>query len=95
MAFTRALDLATGSKRGPVVVGFAIAGMVIAWAVQLPFLPLGVPMPGLIAVGVGVLPGAQAADECLRWPQIRNAIAITKPNATAPTATMPIRSVRT
>lgn len=52
-AFTRVLDLATGRKRGPVVVGFAIAGICLAWAMQLLFVPFGVARLGLLAVAVG------------------------------------------
>lgn len=52
-AFTRSLDFATGKKRGPVVVGFAIGGIALAWATQLIFVPFGVAMYGLVAVGVG------------------------------------------
>jgi hypothetical protein len=53
-AFTRALDFATRRKRGPAVVGFAVAGITIAWAMQFLFLPAQFVMYGLVAVGVGV-----------------------------------------
>ena len=51
--FTRVLDFATGKKRGPVVVAFAIGGIALAWSVQLLFVPLGLAKFGIIAVGVG------------------------------------------
>ncbi len=52
-AFTRLLDFATGRKRGPVVVSFASAGIVLAWLVSLPFAP-AVGAFGLVAVGIGI-----------------------------------------
>ena len=52
--FTRAMDFATGRKRGPAVVAFAIAGIGIAWAMQFLFLPAQFVLYGLVAVGVGV-----------------------------------------
>lgn len=52
-AFTRILDVATGGKRGPVVVAFAIAGIVLAWSMQLPFVPIRLALYGLVAVGIG------------------------------------------
>lgn len=51
--FTRMLDFATGRKRGPAVVTFAIAGILLAWAMQLLFVDWTVARYGLIAVGVG------------------------------------------
>lgn len=51
-AFTRMMEFATGRKRGPAVVGFAIAGIAIAWAMQLLFLPWELALYGLVAVGV-------------------------------------------
>ena len=53
-AFTRVMELATGSKRGPVVVAFALAGMLIAWSMLLFFIPFGFAVPGLLAVGAGL-----------------------------------------
>lgn len=52
-AFTRVLDFATGKKRGPAVVAFAIAGIALAWSIQLFFVPFGLAKFGIIAVGVG------------------------------------------
>jgi hypothetical protein len=55
IAFTRVMQFATGNKRGPAVVGFAIAGIVIAWAMQpLLFVEPRAAMYGLVAVGVAV-----------------------------------------
>ncbi len=52
-AFTRLLELVTRRKRGPYVVGFAMMGIGIAWAMQpLFFVPLGIALYGLVAVGV-------------------------------------------
>ncbi len=51
--FTAAIDFATGKKRGPAVVAFAILGMVIAWSMQLPFVPVRLAAFGLVAVGFG------------------------------------------
>jgi hypothetical protein len=53
-AFTRLLEWASGRKRGPVMVGLAIAGILIAWGMTVPFLPVRVALYGLVAVGVGV-----------------------------------------
>jgi len=52
--FTRAMELATGRKRGPVVVGCAVAGIGIAWGMQFLFVPTHIALYGLVAVGVGV-----------------------------------------
>ncbi len=52
-AFTRAMELATGRKRGPMVVAFAIAGMALAWGMLPLFVPMRVALYGLVAVGVG------------------------------------------
>ncbi len=52
-AFTRAMELATGRKRGPMVVAFAIGGMALAWAMLPLFVPMRVALYGLVAVGVG------------------------------------------
>ncbi len=51
--FTRAMEVATGRKRGIPVVAFAVGGMVLAWAMLPLFVPLRVAMPGLLAVGIG------------------------------------------
>lgn len=51
--FTRAMELATGRKRGPAVVAFAIGGMVLAWSMLWLFVPMRVALYGLVAVGVG------------------------------------------
>ncbi|MFN0094544.1 MAG: B-box zinc finger protein [Dehalococcoidia bacterium] len=53
-AFTRLLDYATGHKRGPVVIGIAIAGIALAWGIQLLYVPVRVGLYGLVAVGVGI-----------------------------------------
>jgi hypothetical protein len=51
-AFTRALEVATGRKRGPVVVSFAIAGICVAWGMTLLFIPMRVALYGLVAAGI-------------------------------------------
>lgn len=51
--FTRAMEYATGRKRGPVVVAFAIGGIVLAWAMLPLFVPMRVALYGLVAVGIG------------------------------------------
>jgi hypothetical protein len=51
--FTKAMDWSTRRKRGPVVISLAVAGMLIAWGIQLLFLPWGFVAPGLLAVGIG------------------------------------------
>jgi hypothetical protein len=51
-AFTRALEVATGRKRGPVVVSFAIAGIGVAWGMTLLFVPLRLAFYGLVAAGI-------------------------------------------
>lgn len=53
-AFTRILDVATGRKRGPTVVWFASAGIVIAWSMLLLFVPVRMALYGLVAVGIGI-----------------------------------------
>jgi hypothetical protein len=52
-AFTRALDLATGRKRGPAVVTFALVGIGIAWSMQFLFVDPRFAMYGLVAAGIG------------------------------------------
>lgn len=53
-AFTRLMDFATGRKRGPVVVGCAVAGIFIAWGMQVIFIDLRFALYGLVAAGLGV-----------------------------------------
>lgn len=53
-AFTRMMELATGRKRGPMVVGFAIFGIAIAWSMQLLFVDPRVALYGLVAAGVAI-----------------------------------------
>ena len=52
--FTRIMEVATGRKRGPVVVGCAIGGIGIAWAMQIAIIGLGIALWGLVAAGIGV-----------------------------------------
>ena len=53
-AFTRMMEFATGRKRGPMVVGFAIFGIAIAWSMQLLFVDPRVALYGLVAAGVAI-----------------------------------------
>lgn len=53
-AFTRMMDMATRRKRGPVILGCAIAGLVVAWLIQLAMVNGQILVGGLIALGVGV-----------------------------------------
>lgn len=53
-AFTRAMDVATGRKRGPVVAGLAALGIGIAWAMTLLFIPINIALYGLVAAGIGI-----------------------------------------
>ncbi len=53
-AFTRVMEFATGHKRGPTVVAFAIVGIGIAWGMQFLFVDPQIAMYGLLAVGVAV-----------------------------------------
>ena len=53
-AFTRMMDVATGRKRGPAIVGFAVFGIAIAWGMQLLFVDIRFAMYGLVAVGVAI-----------------------------------------
>lgn len=53
-AFTRVMEFATGRKRGPMVVGFAILGIAIAWSMQLLFVDPRVALYGLVAAGIAV-----------------------------------------
>lgn len=50
--FTRLLDVATGRKRGPLVVTFAMVGIGIAWSMQVVFVGLNFALYGLVAAGV-------------------------------------------
>jgi predicted lipid-binding transport protein (Tim44 family) len=52
-AFTRIMEFATGSKRGPAVVAFAVAGMLIASSVLIFLAGFAFAVPALIAVGAG------------------------------------------
>lgn len=52
-AFTRVMEFATGGKRGPVVVAFAVGGMLIAWSVLILFVGFAFAVPALVAVGAG------------------------------------------
>jgi hypothetical protein len=54
-AFTRMMEFATGRKRGPVVVAFAVVGIGIAWAIQMAIVgDFRFALYGLVAVGVAV-----------------------------------------
>jgi hypothetical protein len=52
--FTRLLEWASGRKRGPVMIGLAVMGIVIAWGMTLAALPVRIALYGLVAVGVGI-----------------------------------------
>lgn len=52
--FTRLLEFATGGKRGPGMVGFAIGGIVLAWVVLILFGGQHFALWGLVAAGIGV-----------------------------------------
>ena len=51
--FTRMMDFATGRKRGPMVVAFAIGGIALAWGTQAAMVGFDVARFGLLAVGIG------------------------------------------
>lgn len=51
--FTWLLDFATGKKRGPIVVGCAVGGMLVAWGMQFLFVRPEIALYGLVAVAVG------------------------------------------
>lgn len=51
--FTRAMDWATGSKRGNGVVACAIGGILIAWGMQFLFVPPQFALWGLVVVAIG------------------------------------------
>lgn len=52
-AFTKMMEFATRGKRGPVIVSFAIGGILVAWAMQIFFVPFFIVQIELLAVGVG------------------------------------------
>lgn len=52
--FTRLLEFATGGKRGPGMIAFAIGGIVLAWAVLVLLAGSQFALWGLIAAGIGV-----------------------------------------
>ena len=52
--FTRLLEFATGGKRGPGMVGFAIGGIVLAWGVLVVLGGSHFAVWGLVAAGIGV-----------------------------------------
>ncbi len=52
--FTRLMEFATGGKRGPAVVGFAVGGIAIAWGLQIVFIDFRFALWGLVAAGIGV-----------------------------------------
>ncbi len=52
--FTRLLQFATGDKRGPSMVGFAISGIVLAWGVLIVLGGGQFALWGLIAAGIGI-----------------------------------------
>lgn len=53
-AFTRMMEFATRGKRGPVIIGFAVAGILIAWGMQFLFVPMEVARIQVVAVGVAI-----------------------------------------
>ena len=52
-AFTRGLEWASGRKRGPVMIGLAVGGILLAWGTMSVIAPFGM-LYGLVAVGVGI-----------------------------------------
>jgi len=52
--FTRLLEFATGGKRGPGMIAFAIGGILLAWAVLVLLAGSQFALWGLIAAGIGV-----------------------------------------
>jgi hypothetical protein len=53
--FTRMMEFATGRKRGPGVIAFAMAGILLAWVMQpLFFVPFNFALYGLVAVAIGM-----------------------------------------
>lgn len=53
-AFTRLMELATGRKRGPVVVGCAMGGIVLAYGIQYVLVYQNLLIGSLIALGVAL-----------------------------------------
>jgi hypothetical protein len=53
-AFTRLLEVASGRKRGPVMIGLAIAGIALAWGIMAVLVPWRLAAYGLVAAAVGV-----------------------------------------
>lgn len=53
-AFTRLLEFATGGKRGPGMVGFAVSGIVLAWGVLVALGGGHFALWGLVAAAIGV-----------------------------------------
>jgi len=53
-AFTRMMEFATRGKRGPVIIGFAVAGILIAWGMQFLFVPAGLARIQIVAAGVAI-----------------------------------------
>jgi hypothetical protein len=52
-AFTKMMDFGTRGKRGPLIVAFAIGGILIAWGMQWLFVEPFVARLELLAVAVG------------------------------------------
>ena len=52
--FTRLMELATGGKRGPIMVSFAVGGIFIAWSLHILFTDLRFSLWGLMAAGIGM-----------------------------------------
>ena len=50
--FARMMEFATRGKRGPVIIGFAVAGVLIAWGMQFGFVDRATAQYELIAVAV-------------------------------------------
>jgi hypothetical protein len=51
-AFTRMMEFATRGKRGPLIIGFAIAGIAIAWGMQFLFVPAPIARMQIVAAGI-------------------------------------------
>lgn len=51
--FTRMMEFATSRKRGPVVAGFAMGGIALAWGLQFLIVP-NLAVFGLLAAGLGI-----------------------------------------
>ena len=52
-AITKLMDVATGQRRGPIVITFAALGIVIAWAIQMVSLGFATSLPTIIAAAIG------------------------------------------